>query len=295
MKTDRPAARQLPDISIRQLEYLVAVADHDTWARAAQSVGVSPSALSQGLAELERRVGVDLFENQGRRRVLRTAARPVLDHARQVVSLTADLVSWSDQLRTAHLGRVRLGMVDVAALDHYPGVLRSFRDDHAGVELTMSVAPSAELLTDLRAGVLDLIVCVPPAEWPVGIVADDLVADPITVYAPAGTTIGPPATWGPWVLFPSGSHSRHQIIEALRALGAPLQVVADSHQANVLREMVALGLGWTALPLASEPAGDDLVRGPILFERRLALARRDGAVTDPAADELADRLVSAPR
>src|SRR5665811_417513 len=112
--------RQLPDISIRQLEYLVAVADSPTWAVAAADVGVSPSALSQGLAELERRVGVDLFQPEGRRRVLRDAASPVLDHARQVVSLTSDLADWSNRVRSSVTGRVRLGMVDVAVVDHYP-------------------------------------------------------------------------------------------------------------------------------------------------------------------------------
>ena len=64
-------ARALPDISLRQLEYLVAVADAPTWSVAAERVGVSPSALSQGLGELERRIGVSLFEPDGRRRVLR--------------------------------------------------------------------------------------------------------------------------------------------------------------------------------------------------------------------------------
>jgi DNA-binding transcriptional LysR family regulator len=282
--------RHLPDISLRQLEYLVAVADHDTWALAAADIGVSPSALSQGLAELERRVGVELFEPHGRRRVLRESARPVLDHARHVVSLTVDLMAWSDQMRTSSAGRVRVGMVDVAAVDHFPEVLRAFRRDHLDVELTMSVAPSADLLADLRAGRLDLVVCVPPGEWPVGVVADELLVEPIAVYAPAGTTIGRPETWGPWVLFPPTSHSRLQIVDRLRELGAPTQIVADSHQASVLREMVSLGLGWTALPLASEPAESELVRGPTLFERRLVLARRDGGVTDPAADELAARL-----
>ena len=62
--TDRPA---LPDLSIRQLEYLVAVADAPTWADAANAVGVSASALSQGLAELERRIGIDLFERRSGR------------------------------------------------------------------------------------------------------------------------------------------------------------------------------------------------------------------------------------
>ena len=77
MRRVRPS---LPDLTIRQLEYLVAVADEPTWALAARRVGVSPSALSQGLAELERRIGVDLFESQGRRRVLRRSALPLLDH-----------------------------------------------------------------------------------------------------------------------------------------------------------------------------------------------------------------------
>jgi DNA-binding transcriptional LysR family regulator len=279
----------LPDLSIRQLEYLVAVADHDTWAEGAAAVGVSPSALSQGLAELERRVGVELFEPDGRRRRLRPSAAPVLDHARQVVSLTRDLVAWSNRVRDAQRGRVRVGMIDVAAVDHYPDVLRAFRTDRPDVELTLSVAPSAPLLDDLRAGALDLVVCVDPPSVPAGIELEPLRDEPIVVYAPEGTRVGKPTTWGPWVLFPQGSHTRHQIIERLREMGAPIRVAADSHQPDVLREMVGLGLGWTVLPAASE-GSDQLVRGPTLFDRALVLARRSGAVTDPAADELAARI-----
>jgi len=282
--------RQLPDISIRQLEYLVAVADSSTWAAAAATVGVSASALSQGLAELERRVGVELFRPDGRRRVLRDAATPVLDHARQVVSLTGDLTDWAGRLNSSTAGRVRLGMVDVAAVDHYPDVLREFRRERPDVELTLSVAPSASLLDDLRAGTLDLAVCVEPASAVPGIEVDALRDEPIVVYAPAGTAIGPPSTWGPWVLFPEGSHTRHQIVERLRAVGAPVQIAADSHQANVLREMVSLGRGWTLLPGGSVGEGDELGRGPVLFDRTLVLARRAASVTDPAADELASRL-----
>ncbi len=58
--------RPLPQLTIQQLDYLVAVADHATWAEAAASLGVTPSALSQGLAELERRLGIGLFERVGR-------------------------------------------------------------------------------------------------------------------------------------------------------------------------------------------------------------------------------------
>ena len=153
----------LPDLSIRQLEYLVAVADAPTWAVAAAETGVSPSALSQGLAELERRVGIELFDREGRRRILRPAAREVLEHARRVLALTGDLARWAERVRTGTEGDVRLGMIDVAAVNHYPEVLRRFRDENPDVELRLRVEPSGSLLHDLVGGDLDLVVCVEPS------------------------------------------------------------------------------------------------------------------------------------
>jgi DNA-binding transcriptional LysR family regulator len=282
--------RDLPDISIRQLEYLVAVADAPTWAVAAATVGVSPSALSQGLAELERRVGVDLFQPEGRRRVLRAAASPVLDHARQVVSLTGDLLAWSERVRGATTGSVRVGMIDVAALVHFRDLLASFRTDRPEVDLHLTVAPSRGLLDALLRGDLDVVVCVEPATLPAGVIARPVLDEPLVVYAPPGASIRSPDRWGPWVLFPADSHSRAQIEAALRALSVPVEVAAESHQPDVLRQMVGLGLGWTVLPEVQGPDAATGVKGPELLTRRIVIARRDGAVTDPAVDELVSRL-----
>ena len=286
--TDRAA---LPDISIRQLEYLVAVADHPTWAKAAGHVGVSPSALSQGLAELERRVGVELFEAVGRRRKLRVTAIPVLEHARQVTSLTHDLAQWANRLSTAESGRVRLGMIDVAAVVHFPDVLRAFRSSHPEVDLTLSVASSAALLSDVQGGTLDLAVCVEPPEPLAGIETVSLLTEPMIVYGPPGVEIGEPSSWGPWVLFPPGSHSRQLVSARLAELGSNVTVAAESHQPDVLREMVLLGLGWTVLPRSQgESERGELTVGEQILKRRLVLARRSAPVSDPACDELANRL-----
>ena len=287
-------ASTLPDLSIRQLEYLVAVADSDTFALAAQQVGVSPSALSQGLAELERRVGVPLFDREGRRRVLRPDTRPVLGHARQVVALTADLADWARRTRSGDHGQLRLGMIDASAVQHHGEVLRQFRAEHPELRIHLRVGPSGDLLRELIDGSLDLAVCVEPADPPRGVGTEVLLSEDLAIYAPDGRRHpGPSAGWGPWVLFPRDAHTRSGIEAALRRRGAPVEVVAESHQPEVLCEMVRLGLGWSVLPVAQAEWGEQpLARCEILARRRLVIARRSGAAPHPAGALLEQALRS---
>ena len=282
----------LPDLSIRQLEYLVAVADSDTFALAAERVGVSPSALSQGLAELERRIGVSLFDREGRRRVLRADTGPVLAHARQVVALTADLSDWARRTRSGDHGQLRLGMIDAAAIQHHGEALRRFRAEHPELRIHLRVGPSGELLRELVAGSLDLAVCVEPAEPVRGVHTEPLLSEDLAVYAPDGRRqAGPSAGWGPWVLFPRNAHTRAAVEAALRRRGAPLEVVAESHQPEVLCEMVRLGLGWSVLPVAQAEWGDrPLASCGIVARRRLVTARRSGSAPHPA-DQLLEQAL----
>jgi DNA-binding transcriptional LysR family regulator len=279
----------LPDLSIRQLEYLVAVSTAPSWSIAADSVGVSASALSQGLAELERRVGVSLFDRNGRRRTLRHSAEPVLAHARQVVALTGDLANWAERVRSGRSGRLRVGMIDAAAVGHYPNTLRQFRDDHDDLNIMLRVAPSGALLDLVETGDLDMAVCVAPTDAGKrpGIELEELFVEPLAVFTPTGRLNRDPARWGPWVLFATGSHTRAVIEAALVELGVPLDIVAESNQPEVLRTMVSLGVGATALPVVQ--AGD-LAPGKVISERRLVIATRRGAASDPAVEMLTAAL-----
>ena len=91
------------------------------------------------------------------------------------------------------------------------------------------------------------------------------------------------------VTFPSGSRTRALIADALRARGAPFEVVAESHQPEVLAEMVRLGVGWTVLPVIQAERGPDplrrAVRG-VLARRTLAAVQRADRAPRPAADAL---------
>ncbi len=300
-----PSQQRPPQLTVQQLDYLVTIADSPTWAQAAARLAVSPSALSQGIAELERRLGVKLFERVGRRQVLAPSAQPVLDYALSVIAQSHDLRRWAEDQAAGTTGQLRIGMIDAAALHYYSETLRQFRAQFPSIDLRLTVAPSAPLLRQVQRNELDLAVIVRPGERPTDLTFTPLVEDPLAIYRPEPTdalphntgsseTIGSSEnTWGPWVAFPATSHTRSHITQHLDALGANYRVVAESNQPEVLCEMVRLGLGWTVLPIVQAEAGERPLTRAVadpLFQRSLIAIRRTTALPHPLADELLDRL-----
>lgn len=303
-RSSRPGTKALPQLTIQQLDYLVAIADSPTWAIAAEQLGVSASALSQGIAELERRLGLRLFERTGRRRVLAPESVPVLNYARTVIAQTHDLGRWIREQSSGSTGQLRLGMIDAAALHYYSETLRRFRIEFPDVDLRLSVGPSGPLLEQVRRNQLDLAIIVRPQVQPTDLDFTPLVDDPLAVYSPeasanprrtntATDSAGPASGWGPWVGFPQTSHTRSQIARHLSEHGSDYRVVAESNQPEVLCEMVRLGLGWTVLPVIQAEAGPHpLIRAVSkpLFSRQLIAIRRSNALPHPIASELLAKL-----
>ena len=281
-------------------------------AEAAEALNITPSALSQGLSELERRLGLDLFERQGRNRVLTAQGRDAAAHADRILASVRDLTLWADAAAKGETGLVRLGLIDIAAVNYFPETLIAFRAERPTVELRLSVAPSGSLVSQLMSGQLDAAVIVEPptSQGRAGNAASDddsalttveLFHEELAIYAPVTPgedpkkrrRVGKPSTWGPWVTFPPQSHTRGHVAAALRELGAEFRVEAESNQPEVLRQMVNLGMGWTVLPvLQAETEPNPLVRArrQPLLTRRLVIARRRGTPIDPATSELIDRL-----
>ncbi len=283
----------LPNLSVQQLEYLLAAANNTTRAAAAEQLGVTPSALTQGLIELERRVGLPLFERRGRSTVLRPQAKQVLEYARRVLAETKDLTHWAQAQRDGTSGQIRFGAIDAIAVHHRASEIREFHERFPNVDLRLTVAPSGALLEALLEGSLDLIACVEPEVISEDLQSEVFLEEPLLIYAPKEKIARSPQKWGPWVSFPKGSHTRRIIASALSTLGASYEVTAESNQPEVLAEMVRLGLGWTVLPPAQAKAGIDPlipIKKTPLTKRRLVLVRRSSAPLDSVTQSLVNYL-----
>lgn len=285
---DLPGDGQVPlNVSTRALAYLRKVAELSSFTEAARHFGISQPALSQSLSQLEQRLGVVLFEQDGRRRRLTEAGRMVADFAEEVLGRTGELETWIRSQQRGDAGRLRIGLTDAATLYLLPDALMIFRETHPGTELQL-VVDSTSALCDLLARYdLDLVFAVGPP--PEGLTGEVLGTEELRVYARRSDGTAPPdAAEVEWALPPAGSRTRALIEAGLAERGLEPVVTLTSQNPDVLRQVAAVGLAWTVLPEAVGGNDPELVDvlGEAVAHRPLAMMRRESAPTDARVEAL---------
>jgi DNA-binding transcriptional LysR family regulator len=275
----------VPSIQLQQLAYLREVGRSGSLTEAAGRLGLSQPALSQSLSDLERRVGVPLFERAGRRRVLTQAGREAVVAAAEVLDRLDALRDRIEAGARGDAGTLRVGMIDAASLYLLPEAIREYREAHPSVDLRLVVDTSEELLRRLRAFDLDVAFVVGPPDDDLSGVS--IVEEELHLYRSGASTIE--ARDADWALYPAASRTRQLIEEALAREGIRPRVTLESANPEILRQMVALGLAWSVLPAAVAESGRAVltrVREAPLVSRTLVAVRRLTAPPDPRVEAL---------
>ena len=266
----------LSSISIRQLRYLNAVADGLTFAEAADELFVSQSALSQGLARLESMVDVRLFETDGRRRRLTEAGIVLAESARRVIAETDRVAADLAARASGMVGSLRLGMIDAAALYLVPEWIAEFRNQRPNVEMLITVKGSDDCLNRLARFEDDVSIVVGPAD---GFDVTRIAEEAFHLFGPGGI----PGTDATWVLYPTGSHTRALIDRALLSGGDDPDIIAESGNPEVLRQLATLNGSWTVLPgTVEEQPGFE--RSEMVECREIVVARRPNGADNPLVE-----------
>jgi DNA-binding transcriptional LysR family regulator len=277
------------NLHFQHLNYLRSVDETETLAGAAELIGVSQPALSQALDEIERRLDLPLFERSGRRRRLNQDGRAAADFAREILGRSEEFSAEIRRRRDGEGGVLRVGTIDAGSLYILPEALRRFRRAVSGVDLRLKVATSAELEEALLRHDLDLAFVIDDGRGDDQLRREPLVEELLYLYGPPGAKT--PLAEDDWVLYPAQSHTREEIDRELAQRGWVPRVRLESSNPQVLRQMVALGFGWSVLPRAVAEIGPSALvpaSRDALARRQIVISRRATAIKDSRAEKFID-------
>jgi LysR family transcriptional activator of glutamate synthase operon len=254
-------------VELRQLVYFEAVVRCGGFSRAAEQLRIAQPAVSAQVRRLETELGTPLLERTTRRVALTQAGALFLARARtvleQVEGARADLAELAAVLR----GHIRIGATLVLGSVDLPGSLAQFRRRYPGVTLALRAGLIAELLRDLDAGELDIVLGPLHPELVAGHHVRPLVEESVVLVTPPGWLApgaGPARLTDvrdePFVCLRPGSGLHTILVQAAAAEGFTPRVELETHSPASIRELVAAGLGVALLAASSVRAAGPAVQ-----------------------------------
>lgn len=266
-----PGHRARP--TVRQLEYVVAVADQLSFSNAAEACGVSQPALSSQVREVEQRLGLSLFE-RGRSGVsVPEHARAVIDAARRAIRSVDDVVDAAADLRGELVGPVRLGVIPTMAPYLLPTLVRELRRRQPRAEPVLTEDRTDDLVRRIGLGELDLGLLASPVPGD-GLEVVEVAIDEFHLamprdhpFAGEGTLPSGVLAGLPVMLLEDGHCLREQAIDVCATVGANTEHAIQGTSLTTLCQMVSAGGGVTLLPASAREVearpGSGLVTRPL--------------------------------
>jgi LysR family hydrogen peroxide-inducible transcriptional activator len=274
------------DLKLKDLRYLVAVADLRHFGRAAARCFVSQPTLSAQLKKLEQSLGVQLIERAPNNVSLTPAGEEIVARARRILEASDEVVTLARSQRDPLAGRLRVALLPTIGPYLLPRVAPAIRKALPRLQLHLYEYQTAPMLEKLRAGELDVGILALPVEL-TGLEARELYREPFTVALPehhrlaSHETVRVADLKGETLLLLEDGHClRDQALEVCgRVGGVREQQDFRATSLETLRQMVATGAGVTLMPELAGRGAYRNARGVVLrpFARPAPL-RHIGAV-----------------
>jgi len=260
-------------VNLRDLRYLVAVADERHFGRAADACFVSQPTLSTQIRKLERELGVELLERNPRQVALTPVGERVVERARAIVREADAIVGDARQSQDPATGSISIGVFPTLAPYLLPRVVPDLHRRFPALELLLVEEKTEVLHQHLREGSLDVAVLARPVhddslheEW---LFDEDFVLavpvdHPLAGHpAPVSTSV---LAGAELLLLEDGHCLRDQALSVCHLAGGTERRGFRATSLETLRQMVAAGVGITLLPelatAAPVPTSESVVLVP---------------------------------
>lgn len=249
----------IPSITLRQLGFLVAVADTLNFSRAAEACFVTQPTLSIGLKELEERLGVVLAERTKRSVILTPVGAEIAARAREVLLAAREIEELAAVQAAPEGGELRLGAIPTIGPYLIPRALPEIRRSFPDLKLLLREEMTEHLLDGLHKGRLDLILFALPFAAP-SVEVMELFDDGYHLAAPPGS-FGPDPVRGAQLdgaklmLLEKGHCLQRHALSAFPDHDIDQDESFSATSLPTLISMVSEGLGITLLPDLALDAG----------------------------------------
>ncbi|PVG83256.1 LysR family transcriptional regulator [Nocardioides gansuensis] len=284
---------------VRDLAWLVALAEHEHVTDAAAILGVSQPTLSRALARVEAELGARLFER------LPGGVRPnplgelVVEGARDVVARYERVVTELASRLDPDSGVVRLAFLDSMATSLVPQLLRAFHEEAPAVRVLLSQEPAHDMLRDLTTGAAELAITSSRPEGDFGWLP--LQHDRLVLIVPPTHRLKrrrrvdlAEVAEDELITTPVGYGFRSLVNDLLAEAGIGMQVSFESGDLATVEGLVAAGLGVAVVPeqLAGQTGSVGLALTTPRARRTVGLTWRTDRPLAPAAARLRDFVAS---
>jgi LysR family transcriptional regulator, hydrogen peroxide-inducible genes activator len=243
-------------VTLRQLRYLNALAQHRHFGRAAEACAVTQPALSMQIRDLEKELEVELIERKPGEMVLTEIGMEVARRGEAVLAATRDLVDYARHRGRTLSGRLKLGVIPTLAPYLLPKVLPALQASYPDMTVELRETQTKVLLKELSAGDLDVAVLALPLPLPdAEIETLRLFEDPFLLAVPAADPLPATARVGTrdiderrLILLEEGHCLRDQALTYCATARTDPSLHLGATSLATVMQMVAHGYGITLLP-----------------------------------------------
>jgi LysR family transcriptional regulator, low CO2-responsive transcriptional regulator len=289
-------------LEFHQLRYFVSAIQLGSVKASAAEHFVTAPAVSIQLKLLEEELGSQLFVKHAEGLKLTHAGEVFLPHAEELLQKASAVKKLLRRLQLGETGFLKLGSIDAASIYVLPKPLQLFRKRYPGVEITVEVMDSSQLLQLLEKDKIELAIVtlpIPELDW-VGL---PIFADPMLVVAPPGYPIARKSSLaeladGHLITYPADSTTRQLIDKVFMEHGFKLRPAMELSSPEAMKCLAQAGLGACILPkriVAAEIRSGSLkhLRLPkVKFERTLGVVYKNAALLSKPATEFLRMLQS---
>ncbi len=273
-------------MSIKQIRAVRAIADHGSFAAAAQALNLAQSAISMQVTTFEESLGVQLFDRSHRPPRLTDAGRSVLDHARVILDEYDAMLDAVAQ-GPARGGMFRIGVIPTVLTTLLPTALMTLRETAPRTSVTVASDVSGDLMRAVDRGEVDAALIHEPDQLPEGFVWNEIARQEVVAIAPDTAKeedLTSLLAAHPYIRFNRTARVAPLIEARLANLGLDPLPIAELQSIEAIRMLVRHGFGVSILPSTGPAQPDEGLRrlsigDPPLFRRigffmRRSLARR---------------------